>query len=146
VLLDLSLSPAYRAGHISGAWFALRSQLQESLAAIPDAKAYLLTSEDGTLAKLCIAELRALVDEPVYLLAGGNAGWSYAGYELTKEEAKYAVDPIDVWRIPFIANEVKGETVEDAMRAYLSWEVDLMTQLGRDGTTRFVKFSADEKN
>jgi rhodanese-related sulfurtransferase len=146
VVLDLSLSPAYRAGHISGAWFALRSQLQESLAAIPDAKAYILTSEDGTLAKLCIAELQALVDESVYLLAGGNVGWSHAGYELTKAEAKYAVDPIDVWRIPFIANEAKGETVEDAMRAYLSWEVDLMTQLGRDGSTRFVKFSADKSS
>lgn len=143
IVLDLSLSPAYRAGHISGAWFALRSQLQESLAALPNATAYVLTSEDGTLANLCRAELQALVDQPVHLLAGGNAGWSHAGYDFTKSDAKYAVDPIDVWRIPFIANEAKGETVEDAMRAYLSWEVDLMEQLGRDGTTRFLKFSAD---
>lgn len=137
VILDESLSTAYRATHISGAWFILRSQLSESLGALPGAGEYILTSEDGSLACLCAAELTALVDEPVCVIDGGNASWKDAGFELVKDDAKYAVEPIDIWCIPFVANEAKGETVEDAMRAYLDWEVDLMTRLGRDGTTRF---------
>ena len=140
VVLDASLSTAYRAGHIPDAWFILRSQLSECLSALPDASEYVVTSEDGSLAKHCAAELEALVDKPVSTLNGGNASWKDAGFELVRDGAKFAVEPIDIWRIPFVANEAKGETVEDAMRAYLDWEVDLMTQLGRDGTTRFKHF------
>ena len=139
-LLDASLSTAYRAAHIPGAWFILRSQLNESLSALPDASEYIVTSEDGSLARHCAAELEALVDKPVSIIDGGNRSWKDAGFELVRDDANYAVEPIDIWRIPFVANEAKGETVEDAMRAYLDWEVDLMTQLGRDGTTRFKKF------
>lgn len=140
IVLDVSLSSAYRAGHIPKAWFVLRSQLSESLANLPDANGYVLTSDDGSLASLTVSELKALTDKPVHCLEGGNTAWKSAGYALVKDGQNYAVDPVDIWRIPFVANEAKGETVEDAMRAYLSWEVDLMTQLGRDGTTRFKKF------
>ncbi|MFP6806667.1 MAG: rhodanese-like domain-containing protein [Pseudomonadales bacterium] len=141
LILDLSLSSAYRAGHISGAWFVLRSQLAASLAALPEASTYILTSENGELARLCINELKALTSLPVYCLKGGNAAWANAGQSLIKGDEKFSVAPIDIWRIPFVANKEKGETVEDAMRAYLHWEVDLMAQLSRDGTTRFQRYS-----
>ena len=141
VVLDISLSPAYRASHIPGAWFALRSQLGASLASVPQATEYILTSDDGLLANLCVAELVSLVDKPVYFLEKGNVGWQNAGYDLTKDDQKFAVEPVDIWRIPFVANKATGETVEDAMRAYITWEVDLIEQLGRDGSTRFKKFT-----
>lgn len=144
LVLDVSLSTAYRAGHIPGAWFVLRSQLEKCLAALPRATELVLTSEDGTLAQLCVPELKTLSELPVFHLEGGNESWARAGYELSKDDPKYAVEPIDVWRIPFVANKAEGETVEDAMRAYLSWEVDLIKQLGRDGSTRFRKFPASE--
>jgi rhodanese-related sulfurtransferase len=140
LVLDVSLSSSYRAGHIEGAWFVLRSQLKLSLAALPGATAFILTSEEGNLAKLCSPELETLTDKPVYCLEGGNAAWLQAGKKLKKGDEKYSADPIDIWRIPFVANESTGETVEDAMRAYLDWEVDLMTQLGRDGSTNFQHF------
>ena len=34
-VVDLSLSPAYRKGHIPGAWFAIRTRLAQALAKIP---------------------------------------------------------------------------------------------------------------
>jgi hypothetical protein len=118
--------------------------LEKCLAALPRATELVLTSEDGTLAQLCVPELKTLSELPVFHLEGGNESWARAGYELSKDNPKYAVEPIDVWRIPFVANKAEGETVEDAMRAYLSWEVDLIKQLGRDGSTRFRKFPASE--
>ncbi|NKB96908.1 MAG: thiosulfate sulfurtransferase [Pseudomonadales bacterium] len=143
LILDMSLSPKYREGHIPGAWFVLRSQIKASVTSIAQnatseferAPALILTSEEGSLAKLGLSELSTLAGKPVHALEGGNTAWQNAGFQLTNSEQKYSVDPIDIWR-----NKDKGETVEDAMRAYLDWEVDLMVQLGRDGSTRFQHF------
>ena len=55
-VIDLSLSPAYRKGHIPGAWFAIRSRLDEALAKIPVDGELVLTSEDGVLAGLAACE------------------------------------------------------------------------------------------
>jgi len=144
IVLDVSLSTAYRAAHIPGAWFILRSQLSESLSALPDANEYIISSEDGSMAKHCAVELDALVGKSVSILDGGNTGWKGHGFDLVPDDANFAVEPIDIWRIPFLANKAKGETVEDAMRAYLDWEVDLMTQLARDGTTHFRQFPKEK--
>ncbi len=51
-VVDLSLSPAYRKGHIPGAWFAIRTRLAQALAKIPMNGELVLTSEDGVLAGL----------------------------------------------------------------------------------------------
>ena len=51
-VVDLSLSPAYRKGHIPGAWFAIRARLAQALAKIPVNGELVLTSEDGVLAGL----------------------------------------------------------------------------------------------
>ena len=51
-VVDLSLSPAYRKGHIPGAWFAIRSRLAQALAKIPMNGGLVLTSEDGVVAGL----------------------------------------------------------------------------------------------
>ncbi|MDG2278499.1 MAG: rhodanese-like domain-containing protein, partial [Pseudomonadales bacterium] len=151
LVLDMSLSPTYREGHIPESWFVLRSQLQQCLASIqastPDfntVPALILTSEEGSLAALGLSELRALTDKPIYTLNGGNAAWQRSGLKLTSTDPKYGAEPIDIWRIPFIADKDKGETVEDAMRAYLDWEVDLMAQLDRDATIRFQPFPKAE--
>jgi rhodanese-related sulfurtransferase len=140
LVLDVGLSTAYRAGHVPGAWFVLRSRLRECVAALPPFTSLVLTSPDGVLARLCRPELEALIDVPVHCLEGGNLGWQRVGSELTKADPRFAVAPTDVWRNPFVANREEGGTVEDAMRAYLSWEVDLVDQLRRDDTTRFRTF------
>ena len=44
-----------------------------------------------------------------------------------------ADEPLDYWPKPY---ERTGDT-KDAMNEYLSWEVDLLPRIERDGTTRF---------
>ena len=128
-VIDLSLSPAYRKGHIPGAWFAIRTRLPQALERIPVNSELVLTSEDGVLAGLAASETRS----PAHYLRGGNAGWQAAGFPLSTE-ARMADEPLDYWPKPY---ERTGDT-KSAMNEYLSWEVDLLPRIKRDGTTRFT--------
>ena len=128
-VVDLSLSPAYRKGHIPGAWFAIRTRLAHALAKIPMNGELILTSEDGVLAGLAAAETRT----PARYLHGGNAGWEAVGFSLSAEP-RMADEPLDYWPKPY---ERAGNS-KDAMNEYLSWEVDLLPRIERDGTTRFA--------
>jgi hypothetical protein len=93
----------------------------------------ILTSEDGALAPLAVADAQALADRPVHWLRGGNAAWTAAGFSLSTS-AKWADEPVDVWLKPY---ERPSDT-EAAMNAYLSWEVDLLERIKQDGTTHFL--------
>jgi len=132
-VIDLDTSLAYRAGHIPGAWFAVRSRLAASLAAVGAAPLYVLTSADGILARLAAPELEALAQAPVKTLAGGTAAWREAGLPLAAGLERLAAETDDVWYRPY--DNQSG--VEAAMRDYLSWEVDLVAQVNRDGDARF---------
>jgi rhodanese-related sulfurtransferase len=127
-VVDLSLSPAYRKGHIPGAWFAVRSRLAQALAKVPVNGTLVLTSEDGVLAGIAAMETRS----PSRYLRGGNAAWQAAGLPLSTE-ARMADEPLDYWPKPY---ERSGNT-KAAMEEYLNWEVDLLPRIERDGTTRF---------
>ena len=128
-VVDLSLSPAYRNGHIPGAWFAIRTRLTGALAKIPVNGELVLTSEDGVLAGLAASETRT----PARYLRGGNAAWEAAGLPLSTDP-RMADEPLDYWPKPY---ERSGDA-KDAMSEYLSWEVDLLPQIERDGTARFT--------
>ena len=78
-VLDLSLSRNFLAGHIPGAWFAIRRRLKRALEKIAIETTLVLTSEDGTLAALAVGEAETLVDRRVRFLQGGNAAWQAAG-------------------------------------------------------------------
>jgi rhodanese-related sulfurtransferase len=132
-VVDLSASSHYRRGHIPGAWFAIRGRLDKALPKIPPRQAFILTSEDGVLAALAVAEARAFTSSPVHWLKGGNAAWAAAGFPLSTAE-KMADDPIDVWLKPY----ERPNDHEAAMNAYLSWEVDLLDRIRQDGTTHFL--------
>ncbi|MBI3704792.1 MAG: hypothetical protein HY244_13340, partial [Rhizobiales bacterium] len=69
---------------------------------------------------------------PVYWLEGGTAAWMAAGFPLSTAD-KMADEPVDVWLKPY---EQEGDRAA-AMNAYLSWEVDLLERIKRDGTTHF---------
>jgi hypothetical protein len=88
-----------------------------------------LTSEDGVLAGLAASESRV----PARYLLGGNAAWRGAGFDLSTDP-RMADEPLDYWPKPY---ERAGNT-KDAMNEYLSWEVDLLPRIERDGTTRFT--------
>jgi rhodanese-related sulfurtransferase len=136
-VIDLSRSPDYRRGHIPGAWFAIRSRLERAIEKIAPAGDVVLTSEDGVLASLAVAETRELTKRPVQWLKGGNAAWGAAGFPFSTSQ-KMADEPVDVWLKPY---EQISDT-EAAMSAYLSWEVDLLERIKQDGTTRFVHATA----
>ena len=132
-VIDLSTSPHYRRGHVPGAWFAIRGRLVKALPKIPPRQAIILTSEDGVLAGLAVEEARALTKAPVHFLKGGNAAWTAAGFPLSTD-SKMADEPLDVWLKPY----ERPNDNEAAMNAYLSWEIDLLERIKRDGTTHFL--------
>ena len=129
-VVDLSLSPAYRKAHIPGAWFAIRAHLKQALAKIPMNGELVLTSEDGVLAGLASTEFRRIAR----WLRGGNAAWVAAGLPVSTEP-RMADEPLDYWPKPY---ERAGNS-RDAMNEYLSWEVDLLPRIARDGTARFTR-------
>jgi len=133
-VVDLSLSRDYLRAHISGAWFAIRSRLALALAKIPLRGALVLTSEDGVLAGLAAIEAQALVATPVRALDGGNAAWLAAGHALTADDPRMADDAVDTWLKPY----ERSKDTTKAMQEYLSWEVDLLTRIERDGSARFA--------
>jgi rhodanese-related sulfurtransferase len=137
-VVDLSLSRDYRKAHIPGSWFAIRSRLALALAKIPLQGTLVLTSEDGILAGLAAPETRALVDRPVRFLDGGNAAWRAAGHRLTADDLRMADEAVDMWLKPY---ERPNDTTK-AMSEYLSWEVDLVERIERDGTTNFTQLGS----
>jgi rhodanese-related sulfurtransferase len=136
-IVDVSLSRNYLKDHIPGAWFAIRTRLANALKKIPLRGTLVLTSEDGTVAQLAVAEAQAAAGIPVRLLAGGNAAWKAAGYELSAEPLM-ADEAIDQWRKPY---ERSGDT-KAAMSEYLAWETDLLPRLARDGSLSLFSTTA----
>jgi rhodanese-related sulfurtransferase len=128
-VVDLSLSPAYRQGHIPGAWFAIRSRLTQTLPKLAARGELVFTSEDGVLAGMAASD----VSPPARYLHGGNAAWQAAGFP-TSTESQMADEPLDVWLKPY---ERAGDTA-GAMSEYLAWETDLLPRIARDGTCRFL--------
>ncbi len=135
VVIDLADSLTYRDGHIPGAWFAVRARLADGTKKIPDARLTVLTSPDGVLAKLAAPEVAAL-GRDVAVLAGGTAAWVHAGQPMEKGFTNMADETNDVWYRPYDMDDAQ----EGAMKQYLSWEINLVNQLDRDGTTRFRAF------
>ena len=78
----------------------------------------------------------ALLDRPVRFLDGGNAAWRAAGHPLSADNARMADEAVDMWLRPY---ERPNDTTK-AMSEYLSWEVDLISRIERDGTTNFAQF------
>jgi rhodanese-related sulfurtransferase len=133
LVVDLATSLRYRAGHIPGAWFAVRSRLSDSAARLPSAPTIVLTSDDGVLARLAAPELQALTGSSVKVLDGGTAAWSVAGLPLADGMENLADECDDVFWRPYDHDQ----GAEQAMNDYLAWEHGLIEQIERDGTVRF---------
>jgi rhodanese-related sulfurtransferase len=134
VVLDFTAGANHVKRHIPGAWFALRSDLQQALTRLPaGTRRYVLTCGSSLLARYAAADLRALTDAPVVVLAGGTAAWVAAGLPVAAGEQHLASPLIDRYRRPYEGTDNRAE----AMQAYLDWEFGLVAQLGRDGTHGF---------
>jgi rhodanese-related sulfurtransferase len=135
VIVDLDTSLRYRAGHIPGAWWAIRSRLGESLARVPQRSMLVLTSSDGVYAAICAADAAAATSMPVHLLAGGTRAWAAAGLALAEGLEHLADETDDVWYSPYEQDDLRR-----ALADYLSWEVGLVDQMAKPGGLQFRTF------
>jgi len=133
LVIDLGTSLQYRDGHIPGARWAIRSRLAGVLPTVPAHDRIVVTSSDGRLAELGALDLATLTKASVRSLEGGTAAWRAAGFPLTSGTEHMTCPPEDVWYRPYD----HARDREAAMREYLSWEVDLVRQVERDGDARF---------
>ncbi len=131
LILDFGSSLQYRANHIPGAAFAIRSRLANHLNAFGGPVA--CTSPDGVLARYAAADLSALLKRDVPALEGGTHAWRTAGLPLESGETRMLEPPEDVYYKPY---DHKAQ-IEAAMQDYLQWEVALLEQIRRDPDCRF---------
>jgi len=137
LVLDFGTSLQYRAGHIAGAAFAIRSRLagyRETIGAQP----VVCTSPDGLLARYAAADLAALLGREVHALEGGTDAWRAAGLPLESGATRMLEPPEDVYYKPYDHQA----QVEAAMQDYLQWEVALLEQIHRDPDCHFRDFAA----
>ena len=127
-VVDLDWSRSYFDGHIPGAWFAIRSRLDTDMAKLPAGQPVVFTSSDGVLARFAAAEWSG-----TEALTGGTQAWIAAGRPLETGATRMASAAEDM---RLRAREMPG-SVEDAMRAYLSWEIELVNQMATDDDQRF---------
>jgi rhodanese-related sulfurtransferase len=133
-VIDLSTSLRFRARHVPGAWWAVRSRLGQARERLGEVRRLVLTSEDGSLAHLAAPQAAALwPDARVEVLEGGNAAWFAAGMPSQDGIANATTTLDDVWYKPYD----HASDYEKHARAYLDWEVALVEQIGRDPTIRF---------
>jgi rhodanese-related sulfurtransferase len=132
-LVDLTRSVAYRTGHIAGARHGVRTRLAALIPTLPAHDLLVLTSSDGMLARYAAAEAEGLTDAQVMVLAGGNQAWQAAGLPLIAGEDGLEAAPVDAHLRAYDCTT----NVEQAMQAYLDWEVDLINRLEEDGTLPF---------
>ena len=139
-VIDLARSVDYREGHIPGALWGVRTRLFGLAPQLAAAKHVVIASPDGVLARLAVDEVKALCQADVRVLDGGTQAWHAFGRPLVKDRT---VPPdeacIDFYLRPYDRNS----GVEEAMHAYLSWEIDLVHEIERDGTVVFGVEGAD---
>lgn len=126
-VVDLDWSRHYRAGHIPGAHYGIRARLGAILPTLPAGDTIVLTSSDGILARLAAAETGT------HAVAGGTSAWMAAGLPLESGFSRMACPPDD---IRLRARE-QTANMEQAMRAYLTWEIELAEQMASDDDQRF---------
>jgi rhodanese-related sulfurtransferase len=131
-ILDFATSLQYRRRHIPGAYWCMRTRLDTAAAKVGTLPC-VLTSPDGVLAQYCARDLASVRPElSVRVLLGGNEAWFAAGFPQESGTQRLTCEPDDVWYKPYEQRESR-----QAMQDYLTWEVNLVEQIARDGEARF---------
>ena len=137
LVIDFADSLAFRAGHITGAWWAMRSRIEDALERLPKAASYVVTADDDRLARLAAADMAARAAVPVRVLEGGTAAWHAAGLPMARGHDNLAAEVEDLYYRPID----RKSGVEEAMQGYLDWEIALIDRLAEDGTLIFPNFA-----
>jgi rhodanese-related sulfurtransferase len=134
LVVDLARSIDFRAGHIQHAVWGVRGRLVSVVPKHASARRIVLTSPDGNLARFAYSEVKDMTKAEVLVLEGGTAAWRAAGHPVVANKA----DPPDDACIDFYLRAYdRNSGVEEAMNAYLTWEIDLVNEIQRDGTIAF---------
>ncbi len=130
-VIDVGISDAYLAGHLPDAVWCARGALGDLLRERPPDgskdRPTVLTSETGALAQLAADDLGA--PPGLSVLAGGNAAWRGAGFELSTDAGELASARDDHW---LAASERPGEVRRNVID-YLEWEVTLLDDIEQGG-------------
>ena len=137
VLFDLADSLTYRQGHLPGARMIRREEIPAWVSAQPSDGEIVLLSPDGVLAGVAAGDVTESTARTVSVLVGGTKAWQAAGNPIeVGVDPCWEEDPADVWYKPY----ERRDAVEEAMQAYLDWELGLVAQVNKDGCTTFRRF------
>jgi rhodanese-related sulfurtransferase len=146
-VIDVADSLSYKKGHIPGAWFVIRSRLNEALGTIPQSSSFVVTGDNPALVALTGRDLAEISGRPVSILEGGNAAWRKANLPLTSGFEKLATKTDDIFLQPFLWGQFEPMSPEfkEAANAYFEWELQLPGRLERAKETNFKAPSIDPK-
>jgi rhodanese-related sulfurtransferase len=134
VVIDLARSIDYRDGHIPGAIWGVRTRLAALKPQLAGVKHVVVTSPDGLVARLAVDEMKTLSAAEVQALDGGTDAWHAFGRPLVKDRT---TPPDEACIDSYLRAYDRNSGVEDAMNAYLTWEIELANQIKRDDTVVF---------
>jgi rhodanese-related sulfurtransferase len=134
VVIDLARSIDFREGHIPGALWGVRTRLTALATQLKDAGHIVVTSPDGEAARLAFDEVRGFCKAEVRVLEGGTDAWRAFGRPLMKDRT---TPPDDACIDSYLRAYDRNSGVEEAMQAYLTWEIELANQIRRDDTVAF---------
>jgi rhodanese-related sulfurtransferase len=122
-VVDLARSVDFRHGHIPGSRWAIRGRIP------PFTRPVVVLAPDDALAHLAAGEIPG-----ARVLEGGLSAWRDAGYDVAADRHHPEDEACADWYLrPYDRNS--GQ--EAAMHEYLSWEIDLVHGVARDGDARF---------
>jgi hypothetical protein len=86
------------------------------------------------VARLAVDEVKTLSAAEVQALDGGTDAWHAFGRPLVKDRT---TPPDEACIDSYLRAYDRNSGVEDAMNAYLTWEIELANQIKRDDTVVF---------
>ena len=134
VVIDLARSIDFREGHIPGAIWGVRTRLAALAPQLAGAKHVVIASPDGVVARLAVHEAKGLSRGDVRVLEGGTDAWRAFGRPMVKDRAS---PPDEACIDSYLRAYDRNSGVEEAMQAYLTWEIELANQIRRDDTVAF---------
>jgi rhodanese-related sulfurtransferase len=134
MVIDLARSIDYREGHIPGAIWGVRTRLAVLKPQLAAAKHVVVTSPDGVVARLAVDEVKTLCAAEVQALDGGSDAWHAFGRPLVRDRT---TPPDEACIDSYLRAYDRNSGIEEAMNAYLTWEIELANQIKRDDTVVF---------
>jgi rhodanese-related sulfurtransferase len=134
VVVDLARSIDFRDGHIPGALWGVRTRLAALAPQLANARHVVIASPDGVVARLAVDEVKGLTRGGVKVLEGGTDAWRAFGRPMVKDRT---TPPDEACIDSYLRAYDRNSGVEEAMNAYLTWEIELANQIRRDDTVAF---------